>query len=104
MKDFFDWFFGLFVAQPLTEFVTGLPVLRVFRIESSFNSPREFARIRVHICFLVLTHVASSELKGLLQADVAYQYVEWLSLHFFQRFNGRSKRDHFGTSHALLVD
>jgi hypothetical protein len=43
MEDFFDWFFGLFVAQPLTEFVTGLPVFRVFRIESSFNSPREFA-------------------------------------------------------------
>ena len=41
LEDFFDWFLGLFVVQPLTGFVAGVPVLRVFRIESSFNCPLE---------------------------------------------------------------
>ena len=50
---FFDSFLGRSFVQLMTEFVTGLPELRNFRIESCFNSPPKLARIRVDFCFLV---------------------------------------------------
>ena len=52
--DLFARLFGLSVAIFLTEFVPGLPVLRAFRIESSFNSTLELLRIRFTNCFFVL--------------------------------------------------
>ena len=52
LGDFFDRFQGRPFVQLVTEFVTGLPEFRNFRIESSFNSPLKLARIRVAICFL----------------------------------------------------
>jgi hypothetical protein len=53
LDDWFDQLFGFPVAIFLTEFVTGLPVLRVFGIESSFNSTLELSRIRITNCFFV---------------------------------------------------
>lgn len=48
-----NWFFGLTVTQLVTEFEPGLPALRVFGAESSFDSSRILARIRINICILV---------------------------------------------------
>jgi len=62
--DFFGLFQGRSFVQLVTEFVTRLPELRDFRIESSFNSALKFARIRVTICVLDFAqYVASSELE-----------------------------------------
>ena len=63
VDDFFNRFFDLSVAQRLTEFVTGLPVLRVFGTDSSFNSPCKLKCISIHICFLVLAHFSSESIK-----------------------------------------
>jgi len=64
LGDFFGLFQGRSFVQLVTEFVTGLPELRDFRIESSFNSALKLARIRVTICVLDFAqYVASSELE-----------------------------------------
>jgi hypothetical protein len=52
LGDRFGLFQGRSFVQLVTEFVTGLPELRNFRIESGFNAPVKLARIRITICFL----------------------------------------------------